>query len=405
MSNKNATASLLNLKGLSHKELIDKYKTVLESVISIESSTERSEEIRNFIDALINESVGLVISRQLFGDLCSLLTKLSTEEAKAIANYALEKIQPRAISFEDQVTSYRQLLSEIYENEGDWKKAAAMLSGIPLETSQKQYQNDFKLKTYCKIAELYLQEGDSAQAEINLSRAAILEKDTKDQYLQIKYKAAQARIWDFKRKFVEAASKYYELSLNTLIGENEKIDALNNALNCTILASAGKQRSRLLATLFKDERSQKLPAYNIFEKMYLERIIRSHQAKQFEVILLPHQKAITPDGSTLVDRAIIEHNLLAVSKLYNNIKFQELGNLFEISAEKAEKIASQMISEERMNGFIDQIGSIVHFGTPECLPTWDKQMQTLCTQVNTVIEKIQMAEPEWARIALASQIN
>lgn len=84
-----------------------------------------------------------------------------------------------------------------------------------------------------------MQEGDSAQAEINLSRAAILEKDTKDQYLQIKYKAAQARIWDFKRKFVEAASKYYELSLNTLIGENEKIDALNNALNCTILASAG----------------------------------------------------------------------------------------------------------------------------------------------------------------------
>lgn len=31
--------------------------------------------------------------------------------------------------------------------------------------------------------------------------------------------------------------------------------------------------------------------------MYLERIIRSHQAKQFEVILLPHQKAITPDGN------------------------------------------------------------------------------------------------------------
>lgn len=106
-------------------------------MISIETSTERSEQIRNFIDALINESVGLVISRQLFGDLCSLLTKLSTEEAKAIANYALEKIQPRAISFEDQVTSYRQLLSEIYENESDWKKAATMLSGIPLETSQK----------------------------------------------------------------------------------------------------------------------------------------------------------------------------------------------------------------------------------------------------------------------------
>lgn len=103
----------------------------------------------------------------------------------------------------------------------------------------RQYQNDFKLKTYVKIAELYLQEADSVQAEINLSRAAALEKDTKDLYLQIKYKAAQARVWDFKRKFVEAASKYYELSLNTLISELEKMQALNNALNCTILAPAG----------------------------------------------------------------------------------------------------------------------------------------------------------------------
>ena len=97
--------------------------------------------------------------------------------------------------------------------------------------------------------------------------------------------------------------------------------------------------------------------------MYLERIIRSVQAKQFESILLPHQKAKTPDGSTLVDRAIIEHNLLAVSKLYNNIRFKELGNLFDITASKAEKITSQMISEERMNGYIDQISSTVHFGS------------------------------------------
>ena len=227
----------------------------------------------------------------------------------------------------------------------------------------RQYQNDFKLKTYVKIAELFLQEADSVQAEVSLSRAAALEKDTKDLLLQVKYKASQARVWDFKRKFAEAASKYYELSLNNLLSESEKMQALNNALNCTILAPAGKQRSRLLATLFKDERCQKLPASHILEKMYLDRIIRSNQVKQFESLLLPHQKETTTDGSTLIDRAVIEHNLLAASKLYNNIKFNELGALFEIPADKAEKIASQMISEERMSGFIDQIGSVVHFGS------------------------------------------
>ena len=42
------------------------------------------------------------------------------------------------------------------------------------------------------------------------------------------------------------------------------------------------------------------------------------------------QKAITADGSSILDHAVIEHNLLAASKLYNNITFTGLGALLEI---------------------------------------------------------------------------
>lgn len=31
----------------------------------------------------------------------------------------------------------------------------------------------------------------------------------------------------------------------------------------------------------------------------------------------------------------------------------------------------------------------------EILPQWDKQIQSLCYQVNNIIEKITLAEPEW----------
>ena len=62
-----------------------------------------------------------------------------------------------------------------------------------------------------------------------------------------------------------------------------------------------------------------------------------------------------------MERAVTEHNLLAASKLYNNITFSELGALLEVDPLRAEKIASQMITEGRMNGSIDQIDSIVHF--------------------------------------------
>ena len=59
---------------------------------------------------------------------------------------------------------------------------------------------------------------------------------------------------------------------------------------------SGQQRSRMLATLFKDERCQQLAAYGILEKMYLDRIIRGNQLQEFATMLMPHQKATTTDG-------------------------------------------------------------------------------------------------------------
>lgn len=164
----------------------------------------------------------------------------------------------------------------------------------------------------------------------------------------------------------------------------------------------------MLATLFKDERCQQLPCFNILERMYFERIIKRSEMKkdmdQFVGMLATHQKATTADGSSILDRAIVEHNLLSASKLYNNITFGELGAILEIKPRKAERIASQMISEGRMTGSIDQIAEIVHFETREILPTFDEQIQDICFQVNNLIEKIHHAVPQWAERTLDSQM-
>lgn len=348
-----------------------------------------------FVEALVNENVSLVISRQLLSDFCSHLTKLPDALAKEVAHFTLEKVHTRVISFEEQVGSIRQHLADIYEREQSWRDAANVLVGIPLETGQRQYPTDYKLQTYLKIARLYLEDEDPIQAEAYINRASLLQADSKNEELQIHYKACYARVLDYRRKFIEAAQRYNELSYKTMIAEAERMTALKNALICTVLASAGQQRSRMLATLFKDERCQQLPAYNILEKMYLDRIIRQTDLQEFSALLIPHQKAITSDGSTILNRAVTEHNLLSASKLYNNISFSELGSLLEIPPSKAEKIASQMITENRMNGCIDQIDSIVHFEAREPLPAWDKQIQSLCFQVNQIIEKIDQTNPEW----------
>ncbi|MEQ2162860.1 COP9 signalosome complex subunit 4, partial [Goodea atripinnis] len=191
----------------------------------------------------------------------------------------------------------------------------------------RQYNVDYKLDTYLKIARLYLEDDDPVQAEAYINRASLLQNESSNEQLQIHYKVCYARVLDFRRKFIEAAQRYNELSYKSIVHESERLEALKHALNCTILASAGQQRSRMLATLFKDERCQQLAAYGILEKMYLDRIIRGNQLQEFAAMLMPHQKATTADGSSILDRAVIEHNLLSASKLYNNITFEELGAL------------------------------------------------------------------------------
>jgi len=395
--------TLLSVGSANHKELIEKLRGVLEQIISLKDE-ERITGLRAFVDSMVNENVSLVVSRQLFTDYGARIQNLEDDVAEQVALFTLEKIQPRVISFEEQVSSLRQHLAQMYERQELWKQAAAVLVGIPLETGQKQYSVDYKLETYLKIARLFLEDDDPIQAEAYINRASLLQAESKNEELQIQYKVCYARVLDYRRKFIEAAQRYNELSYRTIIHESERKMALQNALHCTILASAGQQRSRVLALLFKDERCQQLPAFGILEKMYMDRIIRRRELEEFAALLLPHQMAKTADGSTILDRAVTEHNLLSASKLYNNISFEELGRLLEIPAAKAERIASQMITEERMGGHIDQLESVVHFETKDSLPTWDRQIEGLCFQVNSIIEKITAKEPEWIQRTMAEQM-
>lgn len=396
-------ASAANPSAGSHRALSEQYRMVLTNILAL-GEDDLVDGLKGFIDAIVNENVSLVISRQLLTEVAQHLVKVEDSISKAVSHYTLEVVQPRVISFEDQVGIIRQHLADIYEREQNWRQAAQVLVGIPLETGQKQYTTAYKLETYLKIARLYLEDEDPVQGEAYINRAAQLQTQSKDEHLQIIYKVCQGRLLDFKRKFIEAASRYNELSYKTIIHEGERMTALKNAMICTILAAAGQQRSRMLATLYKDERCQQLPAFNILEKMYFDRLIKRSELQEFESLLQPHQKATTSDGSAILDHAVVEHNLLAASKLYNNITLDGLGALLEIPAERAERVASKMISEGRMQGHIDQIDTTVHFETRQVLETWDKQIENLCFQVNSIIDKIGVVEPEWLAKTIENQM-
>ena len=74
-----------------------------------------------------------------------------------------------------------------------------------------------------------------------------------DEALALQYKVCYARILDAKRKFLEASLKDYQLSQTEqrCVEEEELQQALVAAVTCALLAAAGPQRSRVLATLYK----------------------------------------------------------------------------------------------------------------------------------------------------------
>lgn len=60
-------------------------------------------------------------------DIAAMLTKFQNDVTKSIAHFILDKVQPRVISFEEQVAAIRQHLAGIYEKEEQWKEAANVL--------------------------------------------------------------------------------------------------------------------------------------------------------------------------------------------------------------------------------------------------------------------------------------
>ncbi|KAJ9523261.1 hypothetical protein QJQ45_024043 [Haematococcus lacustris] len=386
------------------KSRLEQYRKAVDQAFA---STDPVDSCRDLIDhiahreqpsfpcnAVLSDDVPLVISRQLLQTLAQEIGKLPPAQHGPVATLALEKIQPHIVSFEDTVTIIRENYAELLEKEECWSKAAQVLAGIDLDSGMRNIDPAYKLQKNIKIAMLYLEDDDPVNAELYIKKASSLINNSKDAAAELQYKVCYARILDSKRRFLEAALRYYELSsagghVGQRVDAEDLQQALTQAITCTILASAGPQRSRMLSTLYKDERAEQLPVYPFLEKVFLERILRRSEVEAFSQTLRPHQMAQLPDGSTVLERAVMQHNLLSASKLYNNISITELGNLLGVSPEKAESTAADMISDGRLHAIIDQVHGIISFDEKaEALQQWDLQVQSICAKVNEIIDSM-----------------
>ena len=115
--------------------------------------------LKTFVEHVAGESVPLSVSRVVLLDLAHRLSSnsLSPDVVKEIGLFAIDKTAARATSFEEAVSTIRESIATIYEQEEEWSKAARMLAAIPLESGIRMLDDDFKVEKYIRIAMLYLQ--------------------------------------------------------------------------------------------------------------------------------------------------------------------------------------------------------------------------------------------------------
>ena len=301
------------------------------------------------------------------------------------------------------------LFAYLVEEEDDYRAAANVLAGCRMEdvddTSVYYISPQDKTDIYVKIAECFLNEEDISEADSFVTKAGSavqnIAEPSQHVALILRYKTCYARVLDLNRKFLQAATRYHELSLvgskTDIVHAEELLEFLGKAATCAILAPRTAQCQRILGLVYKDERLGMLDAIPKFQthsaivtKMYMNQVIRrEEELKTFEESLAEHQTAIMGDGLTILDRALIEHNMVSASRLYASIYFTNLAHLLGVSAERAEKVASKMIMDGSLEGSIDQVEGLLNFqAQKQALVNWDDSITSFCLQLNRVTDAV-----------------
>lgn len=86
------------------REKAEGFKSIIADILSLPPA-EQSKNLKAYVEAVLDEQVGLVVARQLLSEFISLFDSriTDTDIQKELLSFAIDHAQPRAVSFEEQV--------------------------------------------------------------------------------------------------------------------------------------------------------------------------------------------------------------------------------------------------------------------------------------------------------------
>lgn len=399
------------------------YKTILDNIEQLSSPASLAAGFISTTDSIFENAGGVVSTRTSLDHLIEALKTFDSQPNLHIqvGRHVVDTIAERNTllsSLFDQAATLRGLIASAHEMNDDYLDAAKVLAEIPVDSTQLRVPDNIKAGIWVRIVRDYLEADDSTAAETYLNKLKNVMHGVSDAETQLHFKLSAARIQDANRQFLAAAASYHDISFSATVAEDDRMHSLAAAVRCAILAPAGPPRSRMLGRLYKDERAVELADHGILEKMFLDRLLAPAEVEKFAQTLSPHQLATTSDGSTVLAKAVVEHNLLGASRLYDNIGFDALGRLLGLDGDKAEETTARMIEQGRLLGSIDQIDRIIYFegreasgekgsGRAEVLVgketrRWDSNVQAVAEEVEQLADALQAEFPGFVAEQIAA---
>lgn len=323
----------------------------------------------------------------------------------------MANLSAHEVSLPDIMCLLRENIAAGLEDGENWTESARMLMAMPLDNlhlggsgtltmsglgknlgmGALESESEYKVAVWLKITRLLLEDDDDVGAESYLNRASTLIRDFQNPLLQLTFRVCHAQALNYKRKFVEAAHRYHDLSFQ-MMNPEERVHALQQAIICAILANPSGQRTRMLAALVKDDRVEKQCSSvvaGLLERVFNEQLLEPGHVKSFADLLMPHQLASLPDGSTVLDRSVLEHNLSALSKLFSTVRVKDLGVMLGLEDEvKVEQVCARMFGEGRLQGFIDQCERMVYFEPRNAFDVWNERINQACLHLDSIHEQL-----------------
>lgn len=338
------------------KEQTKVFQTLLDEIFSSSSSLSSDESLKLIASKLLSDELNQHTSKSLLAFFCKYLKTKSEQNANKsltwedIWNHIITTIKQNgyAVLYDESDFICRDSLFNYYISCEQFSEAAQTLSLINLDSTSRVFTDQEKADILIKCAESYLENDETVDAETFVTKASAHINNIEDLTLHLRYRTAFARILDANRKFVEAASRYYELSITTYanINSDDLLILLGKAVTCAVLGKTGVQRSRIISLLCKDDRLQNLEQFSQFEshaiillKMNNLELLPSSDLLKFQSSLMPHQQAVTSEGFTLLQKAVLEHNMLAIQAIYDNISFDRLANILDMDKHTAIKVS------------------------------------------------------------------